>query len=132
MSNQIKLQSSDEQTFTVEKQIAERSVLLKNMLEDIAETTAETAAIPLANVTGKVLKKVIEYCTHHKEDPIPTVEDDKDAFEQRKRLDDVSEWDAAFVKVDNEHLFEIILAANYLDIKPLLDLGYVDKIRSDC
>jgi S-phase kinase-associated protein 1 len=37
--------------------------------------------------------------------------------------DDITEWDGTFIKVENEDLFEIILAANYLDIKPLLDLG---------
>merc|ERR1711918_14692 len=31
-------------------------------------------------------------------------------------------WDKDFVKVDDETLFNLILAANYLDIKPLLDL----------
>merc|ERR1712182_80234 len=34
----------------------------------------------------------------------------------------VREWDVEYVDVDQEILFELILAANYLDIKPLLDL----------
>lgn len=34
----------------------------------------------------------------------------------------MSEWDAAFVSVEQELLFELILAANYMDIRPLLDL----------
>merc|ERR1712109_267376 len=35
----------------------------------------------------------------------------------------VASWDADFVDVDHELLFELILAANYMDIKPLLDLS---------
>lgn len=35
----------------------------------------------------------------------------------------VSDWDANFVDVEQELLFELILAANYMDIKSLLDLA---------
>ncbi len=35
----------------------------------------------------------------------------------------VQEWYATFIAVEQEQLFEIVLAANYMDIKPLLDLS---------
>lgn len=55
---------------------------------------------------------------------MPVATDANDATEEtRRRNIDISEWDGKFIQVDQEMLFEIILAANYLDIKPLLDLG---------
>jgi S-phase kinase-associated protein 1 len=60
----------------------------------------------------------LEYCEHHRGEPLPVGDDDKD--ETRKRSTDISEWDQKFITVDQEMLFEIILAANYLDIKSLL------------
>ena len=35
----------------------------------------------------------------------------------------VSEWYANFVQLDQEVLFELILAANFMDIKSLLELS---------
>eukprot|EP01103_Thecamoeba_quadrilineata_P001476 TRINITY_DN11334_c0_g1_i1.p1 TRINITY_DN11334_c0_g1~~TRINITY_DN11334_c0_g1_i1.p1 ORF type:complete len:170 (-),score=37.59 TRINITY_DN11334_c0_g1_i1:147-632(-) len=111
----IKLQSSDDQEFEVSKEVAEMSLTIKNMLEDIQETDT---AIPLPNVSGKILQKVIEYCNYHKDTPLPVAESKK----EEKRTDDIIPWDQDFCKVEQAVLFELILAANYLDIKPLLDL----------
>lgn len=113
----VKLQSSDGKVFKVDKEVATQSVLIKNLLEDLGESEE---AIPLPNVTGKVLEKVIEYCKHHKGDP-PAIQDDYDDIP--KRSDDMEPWDEKFIKVDQEMLFELLLASNYMDIKPLLDLG---------
>jgi len=115
--SEIKLLSSDQATITVEKSVAERSILIKNMLEDVGEVTE---AIPIPNVNENVLKKVIEWCEHNKGDPPAQADDDSDS---RKKSSDIDEWDQKFMQVDQEMLFEIILAANYLDIKPLLDVG---------
>merc|ERR1739845_208319 len=41
---------------------------------------------------------------------------------KEKRTDDIPSWDADFLKVDQGTLFELIMAANYLDIKGLLDV----------
>jgi S-phase kinase-associated protein 1 len=75
-------------------------------------------AIPLPNVNATILKKVISWCTHHKDD-LPPPEDDEN---REKVTDDISTWDMEFLKVDQGTLFELILAANYLDIKGLLDV----------
>jgi S-phase kinase-associated protein 1 len=83
------------------------------------------------------MKKVLEWCEHHRNDPPASQDDDSDS---RKKSTDIDEWDQKFMQVDQEMLFEIILvrfpqipkvqasanrpqAANYLDIKALLDVG---------
>jgi S-phase kinase-associated protein 1 len=114
----ITLKSSDGTTHTVARPVAERSVLIKNLLSDIPMDGNEP--IPIPNVNDTVLKKVIEWCDYHKNDPPSSDDDDSDS---RKKSTDISEWDQKFMAVDQELLFEIILAANYLDIKPLLDVG---------
>ncbi|KAI9685632.1 MAG: hypothetical protein M1820_010775 [Bogoriella megaspora] len=113
----VTLTSSDGADLPVEKDVATRSVLIKNLLDDLGDTGE---AIPIMNVNEAVLKKVIEWCAQHKNDPPATNEDDSDS---RKKTTDIDEWDQKFMQVDQEMLFEIILAANYLDIKALLDVG---------
>ena len=71
-------------------------------------------------VNEAVLRKVIEWCEHHKNDKPTTDADDTDT---RRKSTEIEEWDQKFMQVDQEMLFEIILAANYLDIKALLDVG---------
>jgi len=116
----VKLQSSDGEVFDVETDIIKLSNTIKTMLEDLGveDEESETEMIPLPNVNAAILKKVIGWCQYHKDDPPPLEEDDN----KEKRTDDISSWDAEFLKVDQGTLFELILAANYMDIKGLLDV----------
>ena len=114
----IKLQSSDEEIFEVDVEVARMSVTLRTMLDDLGIEEDDGEPIPVQNVNSSILRKVIQWATYHKNDP-PTPEDDDN---REKRTDDISSWDADFLKVDQGTLFEIILAANYLDIKGLLDV----------
>jgi S-phase kinase-associated protein 1 len=63
----------------------------------------------LFQVNESVLKKVIEWCEHHKNDPPAAADDDSDS---RKKTTDIEEWDQKFMQVDQEMLFEIILVSN--------------------
>ncbi|CAG5115734.1 unnamed protein product [Candidula unifasciata] len=114
----IKLHSSDGEIFVVDVEIVKQSVTIRTMLEDLGMDEDEDEPVPLSNVNSAILKKVIQWCTFHKDDP-PPPEDDEN---KEKRTDDISSWDAEFLKVDQGTLFELILAANYLDIKGLLDV----------
>eukprot|EP00744_Colponema_vietnamica_P001669 GILI01002741.1.p1 GENE.GILI01002741.1~~GILI01002741.1.p1 ORF type:complete len:164 (-),score=60.84 GILI01002741.1:197-688(-) len=111
----LKLTSQDGEVFEVEQDVAVMSQLVKNMVED----SGAEEEIPLPNVKSAILQKVIEYCRHHKNNPPAEIEKPLKSANLR---DVVSEWDANFVEVEQEVLFELILAANYLDIKHLLDL----------
>ncbi|XP_010680409.2 SKP1-like protein 1B [Beta vulgaris subsp. vulgaris] len=111
-TRKITLKSSDGETFEVEESVALESQTIKHMVEDDCADNV----IPLPNVTSKILAKVIEYCKKHVDSPKSSENND------RQVDDELKTWDADFVKVDQATLFDLILAANYLNIKSLLDL----------
>ncbi|XP_034681193.1 uncharacterized protein LOC117911105 isoform X2 [Vitis riparia] len=109
IKTKLTLQSSDGMFFYVDVAVAMESQTIKHMIEDRCADNA----IPLPNVTSKILARVIEYCKKHVETP---------KAEEHAVNDELRAWDADFVKVDQATLFDLILAANYLEIKSLLDL----------
>lgn len=63
-------------------------------------------ALTAPQVNEAVMKKVLEWCEHHRNDPPASQDDDSDS---RKKSTDIDEWDQKFMQVDQEMLFEIIL-----------------------
>ncbi|CAI8600993.1 unnamed protein product [Vicia faba] len=103
----INLKSCDGEILEIDEEVALESQTMKQMIEN--DCTDDTGnPLPIPNVTSKILEKVIEYCKKH----VDTANSD-----ERVRT-----WDAEFVKVDQDTLFDLILAANYLKIQGLLDL----------
>ncbi|KAM3070082.1 hypothetical protein ACMFMG_003886 [Clarireedia jacksonii] len=115
----ITLVSNDYVSFVVDQESAKKSVLISDILADFGEAATDIT-VPLVNVNEVVLRKVIEWCDHHKNDPATSSDDEVDP---RMKTAPISEWDQRFMQVDQDMLFELILAANYLNIKALLDLG---------
>ncbi|KAL3814007.1 hypothetical protein ACJIZ3_015275 [Penstemon smallii] len=113
----IVLKSSDGESFEVEEAVANESQTIKNIIEDGCADTS----IPLPNVTSKILAKVIEYCKRHA-DAAARLSADGGNPTDKVADDDLKAFDVDFVKVDQGTLFDLILAANYLNIKSLLDL----------
>ncbi|KAJ1784644.1 hypothetical protein LPJ62_004562 [Coemansia sp. RSA 2167] len=113
----VTLQSSDKQDFSVSMEVARQSKFVKNIID--TRKDAESPIV-LEEVTGDVLAKIIEYCEHHKNNPL--VNDDEHEVEPQ-RSDNILPWDKQFMEVDQDMLFKIMLASKNMDIKPLLDLG---------
>jgi S-phase kinase-associated protein 1 len=75
--------------------------------------------IPIVNVKTAILKKVVEFCEHHVTEPMSDIEK---PLKSDNMTEVVQSFYANFINVDQETLFDLILAANFMDIKPLLDL----------
>ena len=62
--------------------------------------------LPLSEVNSNILELVLQFCKY-------TLNE--------KNTEDNIQWEKDFLQMDDQLLFDLILAANYLDIKPLLD-----------
>jgi S-phase kinase-associated protein 1 len=113
----IILQSSDNIDVTIEREVLGLSETIKNLLEDCSPDENGDIKIPLPNVDGATVTKLEEYLNYHNQHP--TEHSDYEG----KGLDEIGPWDLEYCKgMNNGVLFKVILASNYLDIKPLLHL----------
>ena len=117
--------SNDNVIFTVPAPVANLSIFIKTITTETDDFTIENEEIdpiPILRVNSKVLSIVIEFMQYYHTQPMLTIE---------KPLitphigDVVQGWYASFIeKVKNKDmLYDIINAANYMHIQPLLELS---------
>ena len=116
MDKMITLVSSDGEKMQVTAKAAQRSQLVKGIIEDYQDD----AEVPLNNVKSNILKKIKEYLDHYQDSDPKEIER---PLASQNYQECVDAWDYEFINVDLDLIFEIILAANYMDIKPLLELA---------
>lgn len=114
MSKKIMLKSSDGEYFEVEEAVARQSQTLANLIED----DCTDGEIPLTNVTSEILAMVVKYCKKH-----VVVDGGDDSSSSSTSEEDLKKWDADFMQMDKSTMFDLILAANYLNVASLLDLA---------
>ena len=116
MATMVKLKSSQDDIIEVELDVACMSELVKSMFEDCG-TDEE---FPLTRVNTAILRKVLDYCRHHVNDPAAPIQMPLPSTNLAEC--GVGDWDVAYVDVEQEILFGLMFAARYLDIKLLTDL----------
>ncbi|XP_028083538.1 SKP1-like protein 1A [Camellia sinensis] len=99
------LRSSDGEEFAIQENIAVKSTTIKNMVEGGCVSNV----IPVPNVDAKTLAMVIEYCKKHAE---------TDAEEATSEL---KKFNSEFLDNGQQVLYDLIMAANFLDVKELLE-----------
>ncbi len=112
----IKVKSNDNVVVELSSKAAAKSGLLKGIIEDYPEDSE----FPLTSVDGKTLEKVKEYLTHYQDENPNKIEK---PLKSNKFEECANEWDLKFIGDNNDTVLALILAANFMDIKPLLELS---------
>ena len=95
----IILVSSDQERIPIARKAVQLSRTLGDMFTNLGlnHDEAHLEPIPVTTVTTQILRKVVEYCTQHMDEPIPA-----ESTNERipaTAIDAITEWDAEFMKV---------------------------------
>ena len=116
----VTLKSKEGQTFEIDRKFASISKLVKTAVDH----DPDAPDVPIPSVTGPILKLVVDYMKHYKGTEPKLIPKPL----RSKNMKDVVEdqWDAEFIDTigdDRQQLYDLVMAANYMDIPSLLHLG---------
>jgi len=102
--------------------IDRESAMMCNLVKSIIEGDSEAKTIEIKKVSTKILKLIVDYLLHHKGKVPADIAKPIRSVKMEKIVED--DWDAKFINSQTKrNIFQIILGANYMDIKSLLHLG---------
>jgi S-phase kinase-associated protein 1 len=104
----VSLQTSDGDVFKLELSLAQKFQTIDNLIQDAGVNDL----IPLKSIDSKIFSKIVDYLMYH------------------HKHEDTEKRDTNFFQIDDETLFSIILAVNYLNYPELLD-ACCKKIASE-
>jgi S-phase kinase-associated protein 1 len=120
----VNLVSSDGVTFSVPVRAAKLSNLVSAMTdEDFPDELNDEKMedIPVIRVRSQVLDMIVGFMIHYDIDPMVTI---KKPLVSNNIGDVVQHWYAVFIeRINEDMLYDIVNAANYMHIQPLLELG---------
>ena len=99
----LKLQSSDGVIFSVDQATVEKMVTIQTMIDHEDEDSDSDEVIPVPTVKAEVLEKIIQWTG---------------SSEQERETEN---WSQQYFNFELEKMFEIIIAADYLEVKSLLN-----------
>jgi len=122
--------------------IKQHSELIRDILDDqeegeINNNNIQQNIIPLPNINGRTLGYIVQYMVNHHHCTNETMDHNNNIIPKplptdAKLEDFISKWDNSFLNTDlvkngnekeHELLLDVILAANFLKIQSLLELG---------
>eukprot|EP00565_Helicotheca_tamesis_P001264 CAMPEP_0185728960 /NCGR_PEP_ID=MMETSP1171-20130828/4393_1 /TAXON_ID=374046 /ORGANISM="Helicotheca tamensis, Strain CCMP826" /LENGTH=173 /DNA_ID=CAMNT_0028397723 /DNA_START=86 /DNA_END=607 /DNA_ORIENTATION=- len=122
-NRRINLKSKDGVVFEIQSSAAKISQLVMTTidLDDEDEDDESNPTVEIPKVESACLSKVVEFCNHHANEPLRPIRTPLEG----NTLEEVvtQEWYRQFVSVEQSLLFQLVQAANYMEIQPLLDLA---------
>ncbi|XP_049821470.1 S-phase kinase-associated protein 1-like [Aethina tumida] len=110
----VKLMSKEGHIFDVDIDAVKCSTVIASHVD----TNGVNEVVPLTKVSSLVLGLITEYITYHKFIPVLTENDDNG----RTKSDNISDWDRQFMEIDDSTVFDMLLAAHYLELDDLENL----------
>jgi len=115
-SDIVTLVSQEKTAFRVQKKAALQSNLVRTALED----DKDAKEVALVHIAAPIVEKCIVYMQYHVDVPPRKIESPLKSSNMKELVD---RFDAKFVDdIDLDTLMKLLLAANYMDIKSLLEL----------
>ena len=119
----ITLISSELNHVKINLKAAVRSNLIKYLINDFPEA----GDINLNGIKYEILLKIKEYLEHYE---ILEPKEITQPLPKKDLRECIDSWDYEYINLENETIFEIMMAANFMDIQPLLELTCA-KIASE-